>query len=120
VFRPQFPYPPPQPGYVWQPCLYQFDQTNLPALGSLSLLKGQETGHIPLQLDHDAPFILLAIKIQNAGVNVLLTDPWANQLMDDYVKPSLYASGLPPFTILEGPGIEVPEGAVFTVRFQGQ
>jgi len=119
MYRPQFAMPSAPEGFVWQPCVYQFDKYNLPALGHLTLLPGQESGHIPLRLDKDAPFVLLAIKIQNGGVNVLLFDPWSNQLMDDYVKPALYASEVPPATVLEGPGIEVPAGSIFTVRLQG-
>lgn len=107
-------------GFTWQPCLYQFDQSNLPALGGLALTTGQLSVLIPLMLDRDSPFMLLAVKISNAGVNVLLFDPWRNQLMDDFVRPALYASGFPPFTVSEGPGIEVPAGSMFTVRLQGQ
>jgi hypothetical protein len=86
----------------------------------MSLAKGQETGRIPLGLDRDAPFMLLACKIANSGFNIRLTDPWDNEMMDDFVSPALYASELLPSTVLEGPGIEVPPGAVFTIRFQGQ
>jgi hypothetical protein len=120
VYRPQFALPPAPEGFLWQPCIYQFDITNTPALGSLALAKGQESGRIPLELDRDAPFTLLACKIANSGLNIRLTDPWGDEMMDDYVSPALYASELPPATVLEGPGIEVPAGAVFTVRFQGQ
>ncbi len=120
MFRPQFPFPPAPRGFVWQPCLYQFSQNNVPALGNLNLAAGQQTGHIPLPLDKDAPFRLMAAKIQNGGVDVLLYDPEANQLMDTFVSPSEYANELQPFTVLEGPGIDVPAGAVFAVRLQGQ
>lgn len=119
MFRPQFPLPAPPPGYVWQPCIYQWDKTNLPALGLLTLAAGQETGHIPLQLDHDAGFVLLAIKLRNGAANLILFDPWSNQLMDDYVNPVEFGSQ-EIVTVLEGPGIEVPAGACFAVRFQGQ
>jgi len=105
-------------GYVWQPCVYQFDQTNVPALGSIALLKGQESSYIALPLDRDAPFVLLAARIADTGLNVRLTDPWGNDLMDDYVSPLLYA--FDHLTVLEGPGLDVPLGAVFTVRLQGQ
>ena len=120
MFRPQFPLPSAPAGFVWQPCIYEFDRFNLPALGSLSLATGQETGYIPLHLDADACFMLLAVRVQNAGFNVLLFDPWSNQLMDTYVSPLLYASQLPFMTVLEGPGIEVPAGSAFSVRLQGQ
>jgi len=120
MYRPQFPFPAAPEGFVWQPCMYQFDASNLPALGSLTLTTGQVTGHIPLQLDPDAPFMLLAIRIENVGVNILLFDPWSNQLMDDFVKPSLYAANQGAATVLEGPGIEVPAGSSFSVRLQGQ
>jgi hypothetical protein len=120
MYTPQFILPDPPAGFVFQPCIFQFDASNVPALGLLTLTKGQESGYIPLLLDDDAPFVLKAIKIQNSGLNVLLFDPSSNQLMDGYVKPSLYASELPPSTVLEGPGIEVPKGSVFSVRLQGQ
>jgi hypothetical protein len=120
MYRPQFAMPAAPEGFTWQPCMYEFSQNNVPALGSLVLSAGQETGHIPLQLDRDACFLLLAVKMSNGGVNVLLFDPWSNQLMDSYVRPALYASDLSPGTVLEGPGIEVPAGSMFTVRLQGQ
>ncbi len=119
MYRPQFPMPEAPPGFIWQPCIFEFDRFNLPALNNISLSPGQESGYIPLRLDHDACFMLLAVKIQNGGFNVLLFDPWLNQLMDTYVAPDLYASDTLP-TILEGPGIEVPKGAAFSVRLQGQ
>jgi hypothetical protein len=117
VYRPQFALSAPPPGFVWQPCLYEFSQVNVPALGTLLLAAGAETGRIPLPLDKDACFTLLAVKIQNGGVNLLLEDPWDNKLMDDFVKPALYASEVMT-TPLES-GIEVPAGAVFSVRLQG-
>lgn len=119
MYRPQFARPAAPEGFLWQPCAYQFDVTNTPALGNMSLAKGQESGRIPLELDHDAPFTLLAVKIANSGFNVKLTDPFGNHLMDDFVSPALYANQVPPATVLEGPGIEVPPGAVFIIRFQG-
>ena len=120
MYRPQNAFPAAPEGFVWQPCIYEFSQVNVPALGSLLLAAGQETGRIPLELDKDACFTLLAVKIQRGGVNVLLEDPFGNDLMDAHVNPSLYASELPPATVLEGPGIECPAGSIFTVRLQGQ
>ena len=120
MYRPQFALPPAPEGFLWQPCVYQFDNTNTPAFGNMVLAKGQESGRIPLELDRDAPFTLLACKAANSGFNIRLTDPWGNELMDDFVSPALYANQVPPATVLEGPGIEVPPGAVFTIRFQGQ
>lgn len=119
MYRPQFPFPAAPDGFVWQPCVYQFDQNNVPALGSLVLLPGQVTGHIPLPLDKDAPFVLMAIRVQNTPASLLLFDPWSNQLMDDFVPPQVFASNVPPSTVLEYP-IHVPSGALFAVRFQGQ
>ncbi len=119
MYRPQFPMRPAPAGFEWQPCLYQFDQSNLPALGSLSLLPGQESPHIPLPLDKDAPFVLLAARVSEAGINVMLFDPWSNQLSDTFVIPSEFASALQ-VTALEGPGIEVPAGSQFAVRLQGR
>lgn len=120
MYRPQFALPAAPKGFTWQPCIYQFDQNNTPALGELVLLSGQETGHIPLPLDPDAPFTLLAAKVTKGRFNLLLFDPWSNQLMDDYSRPELWASEDSPFTVLEGPGIELPAGAVLSVRLQGQ
>ena len=120
MYRPQFAMPPAPEGFTWQPCIYQFDRTNTPAFGNVILSKGQESPYIPLHLDKDACFVLLATKITADGFNVLLFDPWSNQLMDDYLNASLFAGKLPPATALEGPGLSVPPGAVFTVRLQGQ
>lgn len=120
MYRPQFAMPAAPAGFAWQPCVYQFGEFNVPALGGLTLAAGEVSGHIPLPLDKDAPFVLLAVKIQNGGLDVLLFDPWSNQLMDSFVPPAIYASPLSPATVLEGPGIEVPAGAAFQVRLQGQ
>ena len=111
--------PPAPAGFEWQPCIYQFDQFNTPALANIALLPGQTSGNIPLKLDRDASFVLLACKVQNGGVNVLLSDPWSNNLMDDFLVPALFAGELSPWTVLEGPGLAVPAGAVFQVRLQG-
>ncbi len=118
--RPQFLLPPAPAGFQWQPCVYQFDRTNTPAFNSVVLGAGQESGHIPLHTDKDACFVLLACKVIADAFNVLLFDPWSNQLMDDFVAGELYANSIPPATVLEGPGIDVPAGAVFTVRLQGK
>jgi hypothetical protein len=120
MYRPQFARKPAPPGFVWQPCIYQWDKNNVPALGSLSLAKGQESGYIPLQFDTDAPFVMLGIKLGTGAVNVQLWDSDGNALMDSYVNPVQYANQIPPWTALEGPGIEVAPGAIFQVRLQGQ
>jgi hypothetical protein len=120
MYRPQFPLPPAPDGFAWQPCIFQFDRTNTPALGRLTLGTGQVSGYIPLKLDDDAPFTLLAVRISNAGVSLMLFDPFTNELMEDFVDPRLYASNTVPVTPLEGPGIDVRAGAVFTVRLQGE
>jgi hypothetical protein len=120
VFRPQFARPPACPGFIWQPCVYQFDSTNTPAFAQIALASGDESGYIPLPLDKDAPFVLMAIKIQQSTVNVQIWDPDGNELMDDYVSSPEYATDLCPFTVLEGPGVECPKGSVFQVRLQGQ
>lgn len=119
MFRPQFPCPPAPKGFVWQPCVYEFDVTNTPAF-RLSLAANQETGWIPMKLDSDAPFVLKAIKISRSGFNVILKDPHENELMNDYLDPVEFANNVPPFTILEGPGIECPSGSTFRVKLQGQ
>lgn len=120
MYRPQFAFSSPPPGFRWQPCVYQWDSNTIPALGNLTLSTGQESSYIPLRFDADEPFFIHAIKIQNGGVNVALWDPDGNPLMDDYVKPCQYASELQPATVLEGLGIEVCPRAVFQVRLQGQ
>jgi hypothetical protein len=120
MFRPQFPFPSPPPGFIWQPCIFRFDKTNTPAFVGVSLATGQESGYIPLPLDQDAPFILMAIKVGHTNVNVQILDPYGNELMDTYVDPAEYASDTVPPTILEGPGIECPKGGRFQVRLQGQ
>ncbi len=120
MYRPQFPRPPACPGFIWQPCVFQFDATNTQAFVGITLAARQESGYIPLPLDRDAPFVLMAIKIEHSNVNVQIWDPFGNELMDTYVDPAEYASEDVPFTILEGPGIECPKGGRFQVRLQGQ
>jgi len=120
MFRPQFPRTPAPPGFIWQPCVYQYDSTNTPAFVGLALAKNQESGYIPLVLDDDAPFVLMAIKAQHSIVNFQIWDPHGNELMDTYVNPAQYASDTVPYTILEGPGIECLKGTVFQIRLQGQ
>jgi hypothetical protein len=120
MYRPQFPLPPAPPGFVYQPCVYQFDRTNTPAFTGISLATGQQTDDIPLPLDTEAPFTLLGIKIENSSLNVKLWSPYGDELMDDFLKPAEYASEIPPFTVLEGPGIYCQAGSVFAVRLQGQ
>jgi hypothetical protein len=118
VFRPQFPFPPAPPGFSWQPCVYQYDGTNTPVLGTLLLSSGQVSGHIPLHTDKDAPFLLMAIRVTGTETKILLLDQWWNYLVHDYVLPAMYGSTIPP-TNLEGPWVEVPAGAVLQARFEG-
>ncbi len=120
MYRPQFAMPAAPDGWVWQPCVYQFDRTNTPAFGNIVLGSGDYSSYIPLHLDKDACFLLLAVKIIADGFNLELYDPFNNPLMDNFLPMDLYAGKLPPTTVLEGPGIESPAGAVFTVRLQGQ
>jgi hypothetical protein len=122
MFRPQYPFAPPRKqGFVYQPCIYQFTPSNTPGLGAIAVSTGQETSYIPLQLDKDAEFVLLGAKIEHAGLNVLLWDPFNNPLMDSFVTPAEYAAELQPFTVLEGGrGVECPPGSAFQVKFQGQ
>ncbi len=120
MFRPQFAMTPAPAGWVYQPCIYQFDRTNTPAFAAVVLASGDQTGDIPLHLDKDACFILLAVRIISDGFDIELRDPWTNPLMDDFTNGDIYAERLVPVTTLEGPGLEVPAGAVFTVRLQGQ
>jgi len=120
VFRPQFPMPCPPEGFEYQPCVFQYDQTNTPGFAQVqSLASGQATGYIPLTLDNDAPFILLGIKIVNAGVEVQVWDPYTNPLLDDFLQPPEFASDVPQFCVLER-GIECPAGSNLTVRFEGE
>ncbi len=120
MFRPQFAMPQAPAGWVYQPCVYQFDRTNTPAFAFVVLGAGDETGDIPLHLDKDACFVLLAVKVIADGFNIELRDPDTNPLMDTFISGDIYAERLVPATTLEGPGLEVPAGAVFTVRLQGQ
>jgi hypothetical protein len=118
VYRPQFPFPAAPEGFTWQPCIYQFDESNVPALGGLALSAGQESVFIRLSLDKDSCFVLHAVRISDAGFDIMLLDSWLNPLMDDYLSPSLYSSP-DHVTALEGPGIEVPAGSIFSVRLRG-
>lgn len=120
MYRPQFLMPAAPAGMVWQPCIYQWDRTNTPAFGNIVLASGSESGNIPLHLDKDACFVLLACKVIADGFDVEIFDPWTNPLTDTFVNTDLFAGKLSPAAVLEGPGVEVPAGAVFTVRLRGQ
>ena len=130
MYRPQFTYPDPPPGFEWQPCAYEFDTSNTPALFNLILPTGQLTGYIPLRLDNDAPFVLASVEIQSQSVNFELRDPWTNDLVDFNLDPLTgalvlalpvdYAPDVPPAAVLEGPWLFLPPGAVLSVRLQGQ
>lgn len=120
MYRPQFPMADAPAGWEWHPCVYQFDSTNTPAFGNIVLSTGAETGYIPLHMDKDACFVLLACKIIADAFDVLLFDPFTNQLMDDFTPSTLYAESRVPVTTLEGPGIEAPAGSAFSVRLRGK
>lgn len=62
MYRPQFAYPAAPDGCEDQRFHYSFDATNCPRLAVGQLPAGEHTGRIPLLLDEDAPFILLAIQ----------------------------------------------------------
>lgn len=107
-------------GFEWHMCAYEFDQTNTAAFVNIALSPGQEGPHIPLRLDHDVPFYLMAIRITFANVDVQLWDVWDNPLLDDFDQPAEYASASPPSTVLEGPWIACPPGSSFVVRLRGR
>ena len=80
MYRPQFSYPLPAPPCEDQAVSYSFDSTNTPVLGG-TLAAGAQTGRIPLRLDKDADFYLLAFDTQG-GVSIRLEDGNGNPLSD--------------------------------------
>ena len=87
AYRPQFAYPPPEPGFVEEEFCYFFDSTNVPDLAS-PLPPGGQVLRIPLQLEPDAPFFLRGIQISgNQGpLGIRFTDPWGNELAEGSIE----------------------------------
>lgn len=89
AYRPQFAYPVPDTKCMEMRGHYSYDSTNTPSLVG-NLAAGARTGRIPLPLDRDADFYLLAIQQLSAGagihsaqnIQVRIEDPWTNPLSD--------------------------------------
>ena len=65
-YRPQYAYPEPPEGFVEEDFVYYFDQTNVPALGTIAT--NTPLSKIVLQLEADAPFKLRGVQISgNVG-----------------------------------------------------
>ena len=65
-YRPQYAYPEPPEGTVEEDFVYYFDQTNVPALGTIAV--NTPLSKIVLQLEADAPFKLRGVQISgNVG-----------------------------------------------------
>jgi hypothetical protein len=65
-YRPQYAYPEPPEGTVEEDFVYYFDQTNVPALGTIAT--NTPLSKIVLQLEADAPFKLRGVQISgNVG-----------------------------------------------------
>ena len=111
-YRPQFLYRTP-PGTIDDQCSYSFDYTNTPAIAQITtgnpLAVGQEIRDIPLVLQKDAPFIIRAIKVGGAWMDVSgnfnTSSPLSFRLKDCY--GNYLSDGVVP--IIEGYG---PSGAV--------
>jgi hypothetical protein len=116
VYRPQFPISPAPEGFEWVPTIYSFDATNTPAL-SLAITGTQQTDDIPLLLDDDADFYLMAIKVNAPLVKMILKDPYTAPLVDDFVSPLLWADDLQP-TVVETPGLYCPAGSALLAKFR--
>jgi hypothetical protein len=117
VYRQQFPIYPPPEGFEWVPTLYAFDGTNTPGL-FLALSNGQQTDDIPLLLDNDADYYVMAIKASDpASIDVLLKSPFTDPLSDDFVAPNLWADNFQP-TAIETPGLYCPAGSALLVKFR--
>ena len=108
MYRPQFAIPLPSPPCEDQSCMYSFDGTNTPAFsGSLQPLA--QTGRIPLHLDKNADFYLLAVST-DLPVSLRIEDGKSNPLSDsentlqaqNFENPNLYSA-------TEGAGFAVLE-----------
>jgi hypothetical protein len=120
VFRPQFPASEPPPGYVDEDFVYYFDATNVPDLATFPAA-GNSILKIPLQLQHDAPFILRAIEISgNTGpLGVRFTDPFGWELAADSIEADRGYSGtvnganpVGRLPVMVEPEVYCPAGAV--------
>jgi len=123
MYRPQYAFPAPLSDCLDQRFHYAYDASNTPTLAQGSLAAGGHTGRIPLQMDQDAPFYLLAIQQQASGLQLRLESPYADPLSDsgntiestNYVFSALYSEtdGAAVVTI---DGDAVPEGGIYCPR----
>ena len=117
MYRPQNAYPPAPSDCSDQRFHYAYDQSNCPTLNSGTLAAGAHTGRIPLQMDQDAPFFLLAIQQQASGLQLRLESPYSDPLSDsgnstevtNYVYPALYSE-------TDGAALVTLDGEIFCPR----
>jgi len=128
MYRPQYALP--RPRDCWEQRFhYSYDYTNTPVLDFGFLGVGAHTGRIPLYMDQDADFYLLAIQHQLNGLQLRLETPFGDPLCDsgntvettNYVLPALWdeTDGAGPVA-LEGDtsgwgGIFCPRGGVLNL-----
>ncbi len=117
MYRPQFVFPPPPADCTEQRFHYAYDASNTPTLNSGTLAAGAHTGRIPLQMDHDAPFYLLAIQQWASFLQLRLETPYGDALSDsgnsvetsNYVYTELWSEA-------DGAAIVTLEGEIFCPR----
>ncbi len=129
MYRPQNVCPPAPADCVDQRFHYAYDKSNTPFLNSGTLAAGAHTGRIPLSMDQDAPFFLLAIQQAATGLQMRLETPHGEPLSDsgnanevlNYVFPALYSEvDGAAFVTLDGDacipgGIPCPRGGVLNL-----
>jgi hypothetical protein len=82
---------------------YQFDSTNVPALGT-AIAAGAHYDNITLQLQNDAEFVLRGLKVQAAGdvpsgLFCTIADPFDNYLSASPLPFANYLTGTGALTI---------------------
>lgn len=97
MYRPQFVYAPPPPGYRDEDFDYYFDFTTVALLNNTTLASAAIIQNIPLTLQSDAAFLWKGIQVKGVNgadpvVAIQLKDAHSNYLSDDFVPLDLYAA----------------------------
>lgn len=78
-------------------CTYSFDYSNVPMLAAGVPTTFSNTTRIPLNLDRDADFFIRGIQVSPTLLEIGLTDPWNNPLVDPGQGMGFDNDGLPPY-----------------------
>jgi len=96
MYRPQYIYPAPPPGFEDEQFSYIFDSTNTPTLVS-AIATTQQIHSIPLPLESDSPFICRGIHIRlgtgHSNLYFELKTPHGDYMQTTFVPIARYAGG---------------------------